>query len=292
MQGQDRTGRSQHGLRPRAGGHYRRALWTMGGLAAVAGSALAFAKMEGGPAPAGSDRTGVVASTRSASGPPTQKAHIARSSVRTLAAGQQLELAFDAVFGNGARQIALTDEVSFSYGRGQLVWTEFGPVLIAEGSGDPYPPALGTLGIFYLRELPNGRFEETGRWPDAVTGGSMGNPPNWKLREDLADYPVIEASAGGVWQGYACDATSLTQLTPEGPKSLVTFDSYYDSRSASGSNGEFYTGAIGNVVRNRSFDVRFTGSREFTRRFVRDGAGYSIVPGEDGGTDDIGIPTC
>ena len=215
------------------------------------------------------------------------------SAVRALSPGKQVDLAFEAVFGGGAREIRVPDEAVYTYDKGKVVWTEFGPILIAEGTGDePYPVALGTLGIFYLRELAGPKLEVVRRWPDAVVGSIMANPPQWKIRQDITDRLMIESTAGGVWQGYACDSTTLTELTPDGPKSLVTFDSHYDSSGAVEDGAQTFDGAIANVVRNRSFDVRFTGTRTVTQHFVRKGAGYVRVPAAGEESHESVIPTC
>lgn len=215
-----------------------------------------------------------------------------RSAIRSLPQQRQVDLAFDAVFGLGEREIRVTEDAAYSYAKGVVVWTEFGPVLIVEGSGEPYPPALGTLGIFYLRELPGMKFEEARRWPDAVTGSIMGNPPQWRIRNDISDHAVIESTGGGVWQGYACDTKTLTELTQDGPRSLASFDSHYDSSGAIEEGYQSLDGTIVNVVRNRSFDVRFTGTRTITQHFVRKGAGYVRTPHAGNEMDNSAIPTC
>lgn len=161
-----------------------------------------------------------------------------------------------------------------------------------EGSGGSSPVDFGTLGLFYLRETPGPKFEEVRRWPDAVAGGTMGNPPQWKIRTDFADRPVIEATGGGVWQGYGCDTTTLTELTASGPKLLATFASGYSSEGAEGDAGQIYDGTIVNVVRGRSFDVRFTGTRTITEHYVRKGAEYVRVPGKEEEMNESVIPTC
>jgi hypothetical protein len=120
----------------------------------------------------------------------------------------------------------------------------------------------------------------------------MASPPQWKIRQDITDGTVIESTAGGVWQGYACDSKTLTELTPSGPRSLVTFDSHYDSSGAVEEGYQTFDGTIVNVVRNRSFDVRFAGTRTIAEHFVRKGAGYARVPGDNEEMNEGAIPTC
>ena len=277
-------------------GEGRKRRWplvALAGLALLGGSGWALAHRDGRPSSSasGADEAPGPARNAPAANPPPI-ARPAPSAIRGLPEKEQMDLAFDAVFGPGERAIRVAEDAVYTYAKGKLVWASFGPVLIVEGNGEPYPAGLGTLGIFYLREMPGAKFAETGRWPDAVTGSIMGNPPQWKIRRDILDGLVIESTAGGVWQGYACDAKTLTELTPTGPKPLVTFDSHYDSSGAAEEGRQTYDGTIVNVVRDRSFDVRFDGSRLITQHFVRKGTHYVRMPAADGEESESAIPTC
>jgi hypothetical protein len=204
-----------------------------------------------------------------------------------LPEAQQLARAFDTVFGSrsGATGGSVLD--SYLYSGGQVVWADFGPVLVAKGTRETATPATaGTLGIFYLRETAGATFAEVRRWPAAIAGSRMGKAPRWAVRSDVASEPVIEANVLGTWQGYACGTTTLTALTAAGPAPLVTFASTYDSTGARGPSGERYRGEIVNVVRDRSFEVRYTGTRTLTARFVRSGPGYDL----DATVDESGAP--
>ncbi len=53
-----------------------------------------------------------------------------------------------------------------------------------------------------------------------------------------------------------------------------------------------FDGTIVNVVRGRSFDVRFTGTRTITEHYVRKGAEYVRVPGKEEEMNESVIPTC
>lgn len=63
------------------------------------------------------------------------------------------------------------------------------------------------------------------------------------------------------------------------------------STVAEGDAGQTYNGAIAKVVRNRSFDVRFTGTRTITQHFVRKGAEYARVPASIDEMNNSAIPT-
>lgn len=269
----------------------RRMPWLGLGVAAVAlvtlgGWGLAEWTRDGVPSATEQPETAAAEATEEEPEPTAEP----EATIESLPSDRQLELAYAAVFGSDTTRTLRTDDTSFSYSGGRVLWTRFGPVLVVEGTGEAQRTALGTLGLFYLREVPGPAFETVRQWPDAIPGSVMGNPPEWKARNDLSGTTVIEATGGGVWQGYACDSTSLTELTPTGPVTLVTFESGYNSTGALGDEGESYTGKIGSIVRGRSFEVQFSGTRDFTNRYVRQGNRYTRQPVTDGTDGDI--PTC
>lgn len=208
-------------------------------------------------------------------------------SVASLSEGQRLALAYTAVF--GTRKVDGVKSGDYSYSGGKVLrvgkmWVFLAPADHLEA----YPINMGALGIFYLAES-NGRYVVKGRWPEFVGGSIMGNPPEWVVREDLTDHPVIVSSAGGVWQGYMCQSTSLTELRPDAPHVIADFPSLYSDGGAK-SDGEPTTeieGKIGTAAKNRSFDVRFEGSRLFTHRYTR-AANGKFVPEPHAET----VPTC
>ena len=275
------------------GARRRWPLWAVAGLALAGSSGWALANWTRvQPADKTAPLVNPARTGHSSAAAPELRAQPRTSAIRRLAAERQVDMAFDAVFGHGKREIRIGEEATYAYAKGRVVWAEFGPVLIVEGSGDPSPPSLGALGIFYLREKPGAKFEEVRRWPDAVTGSIMGNPPQWKIRYDLTDQPVIESVSGGVWQGYACQSTVLTELTRDGPNDLVVFDSHYDSLGAKGNDGTSYDGTISHIVRNRSFIVKFSGTQSATQHFDRKGGKYVRVPDPGGELSESAIPTC
>lgn len=224
---------------------------------------------------------------------PSGKASLAPRVNRGLPAAQQLALAFDAAFGPRARTVGVGVLNGYRYYGGQVVWTDFGPILVTNGAAEAATPATaGTLGIFYLRETANGAFAEVRRWHAAIRGSPLGNPPRWIVRHDVTSKPVIETNAFGTWQGYACGTTTLTALTADGPTPLVTFATAYDSTGARGPSGERYRGEIMNVVRGRSFDVRYAGTQTLISRFVRQGTVYVLDATVDASGAPAKVATC
>lgn len=224
--------------------------------------------------------------------PPRRQARRPVTGIRALSAQRQVDLAFDAVFGQGEREARTQQGMVYSYANGRVVWVGTTPFLIVEGTAEAWPQSYGALGIFLLSEHRDGRLQEMARWPDAVMGSMMGNPPRWRVRDDITDRPVIESTGGGAWQGYACDTTTLTELTPDGPHSIGVIDMSYDSTGALGDQGKTYRGSISNVVRNRSFDVQFTGTQRIMQHFIRRDVQFLRVPEADDEVGESVIPTC
>lgn len=211
------------------------------------------------------------------------------SGIKELPYARQLELAEQAVFGAGpTKEIGIEDGTVLSYADSKLIWSDSGAILISAGSNPVIVPnSMGALGVFYLKEV-GGKFEVTIRRPDAIGGGTMGNPPEWKVLDDFGDVPMIVSESGGVWQGYQCGGTEVTALFKSGPTDVAAFASVYDETGAKGGGGEAITGKIANIVKNKSFDVRFTGTQNFTHHYVLQGDSYVRA----GGAGQQELPTC
>jgi hypothetical protein len=195
---------------------------------------------------------------------------------------EQLALAYKALFGNGSREILTSSGRELRYDDGKIIWLDDTAILVAPGSnGDSSPVTIGALGIFYLK--PNGQeFMLLKKFPVAIDGSIMGNPPEWEISKEFGSFPVIVSKAGGVWQGYSCGATLLTELIPSGPSDLVGFDSHYSNGGARGDDDQDQTvdGEIVNIVKDKSFEVRFGGTQNFTHHYDRHGDSYTRPPGD------------
>lgn len=204
------------------------------------------------------------------------RADISPESLRQSPPERQVQLAMHAVFGGREPIVQTRDGAVYHYRRGQLVWTPTGAVLVAPGAhAQALPATTGTLGVFYLKE-EQGAFRVEGRWPQALDGAIMGDPPEWEISTAFGAAPVIVSTAGGVWQGVRCETTTLTELAASGPVNLIAFRAIYDNTGAARDGGEVASikGAISNIVADKSFDVDFTGSRSFTQRYGRFGQRY------------------
>ena len=119
----------------------------------------------------------------------------------------------------------------------------------------------------------------------------MGNPPDWTISKDFGEYPVVISKTAGVWQGYRCGSTTLTELRPDGPFDLAQFHSDYSNSGAirGESEPESVDGEVGNIVAGKSFEVRYYGTRSFVHRYVRKGETFVLTDDTDPGSV---VPTC
>lgn len=191
----------------------------------------------------------------------------------------QLADAFLAAFGSSGPEVQTEDGTLLHFTPGALISADFGLVLLSPASADmPSPVTFGALGVHYLTAEGHG-LRVTGSWPEAVGGGSMGNPPEWVVDDRLARWPVVIARTLEGNQGYFSEYTQLVELTPNGPVPLMTFRSSY-SDGAAGETGEKpqeIAGRIINIVKDQSFEVEFTGTSAFRQTYARKGDGYEMT---------------
>ena len=201
---------------------------------------------------------------------------------------EQLTRAYAALFDTSRTEDVKSGD--YSYSGGKLLQMGGGRwILLAPANHlEAYPVNLGALGIFYLAES-EGKFAVKGRWPDFISGSIMGNPPEWELRNDVSDHPVVVSTAGGVWQGFSCANMALIELGSEGPRQIAEFPSQYDDSGAKGGDQPVtgIEGRLQNPVKNVRFEVMYQGTRSFVHRYIRTPDGkYALVKNDDS------VPTC
>jgi hypothetical protein len=206
--------------------------------------------------------------------------------VSTAASGasKQLVAAFNAAFGKGdsitlKKQGQLKEDVKYT--PGDLYQAPFGPVLLSPGEVVKAAHVnSGKLAIVYLKSSDKG-FEVVKKFVPATETGSFGKIVDWSVSKSFGDNPVVSVNGAGNWQGYACSTTTLVELTPEGPKQLVTVPMTYDDSQAGKGKVTQITGTIDNIQPGKSFDVAYFGfgSKDFTERYVRKGDAYVLASG-------------
>jgi hypothetical protein len=207
-------------------------------------------------------------------------------------ADAQTAAAFRAAFGKSGsvvlkRQGELNESVR--YKPGALVETPFGAVLLSEGKVlDPAHVSAGKLAAIYLKRTSRG-FAVVKRFIPATESGSFGILEGWALNRSYGPLPVAVVSGGGTWQGYTCGVSTLLELAPQNPRELVTVPLYYDDEGAvaPGKRATTITGRIDHIVSGKSFDVIYSGSKQFTERYVRRGDTYVLAGGRE-----TRVPTC
>ncbi len=263
-------------------GLFGRSWMLVGGSAAAAiAVALAVTWAWNGPAPQATPATAAPASPTAAAqkvvrtaAPEPNLSLVAPGAIRTLPAAEQLTFAFRTVFG-GLRTPTVWIEGSIvAYEPERLLWYGDRAVLITVGTNRTDCHACaGALGVHYLRAAGN-RFELIGSWPAAVEGWGYGAPPQiWSISNRFTRHPAIYAEGHFMGQGIICRSATLTELGPDGP---VRSDLIWTGYSNEGATDEAerlqdLNGAIADIRRDRSFEVRFTGTDRFTERYVRRG---------------------
>ena len=126
-------------------------------------------------------------------------------------------------------------------------------------------------------------FEVEKRFLPATETGSFGKIVDWSVNSSFGNLPVVTVNGAGNWQGLSCSTATLVELTPEGPRQLVTLPMTYDDSVAATAAGKKYTqvsGRIDNIQPGKSFDVVYFGSsKEFTEHYVRKGDAYVLASG-------------
>lgn len=242
----------------------------LAGVALVAGATLWFATRspEPGPAPSPTPSVSPTALPSPAASPSPD-------------AAMRLARAVAAAFPSGTR--FPRDYNALEFGDHRLIDAPFGPVLISHGQiEDAGHSDAGTIRVDYLTER-DGRFTVVRSFPKVLELGSMGDLSDWSVSDRFTNLPVIVAEGGGTWQGYSCSMTALAELRPDGPVEVASIHSGYDNGGAVEGAVTSAEGKIVDVVRNKGFTVRYTGSMAFDERYVwRDGRfvldGKSRVP--------------
>ncbi|MGV3578157.1 hypothetical protein [Brevundimonas sp.] len=205
----------------------------------------------------------------------------------TAPAANDEAAAFQAAWGSAAPVTyrapdAKPDDEAMTYAKGTLVplgGDRF--ALVSEGQGGDGHVSAGALAIHYLNRTPGG-FTRIGAWPDIVSGGTFGSPPQWLIRTDLTPAPALVTEAGGTWQGYSCSWSDVVELTPQRP--VVRADGIpvgYDDSGAKETGAEDMEGALTPDIKGQSFSVRYTGDRTDVVRYALSGDRYQATTRPD-----------
>ena len=186
---------------------------------------------------------------------------------------KQRTLAFQTAFGGEESSVLEVGDERLRYSPGRLVWIGDRAVLLSPGENlDECHACTGALAIHYLEPAGDG-FRVTASWPALVRGSGYGAPPSdWSLSDRFAEYPVLVEEGGYTAQGCTSGGVTLTELKPERPVQSALIRTIYSNQSGFGAdNGAEIDGEIVNIQKGVSFDVVYSGSRDFTETWVRQG---------------------
>jgi hypothetical protein len=162
----------------------------------------------------------------------------------------------------------------------KLLDTGFGPVLLRHGKiPDAGHAEGGVIAAYYLR-AQDGGFALAKAYPEAVTSGSFGDLSKWSISDKFAALPVLVVEGGGTWQGCTVGQTDLIELRPNGPASLASIVTTFDDGGMTEDTPQSLEGSFADIVRDRSFTVRYKGTGSFAERYVRRGDRFVLEGGE------------
>jgi hypothetical protein len=209
--------------------------------------------------------------------------------VKVLRSGPLLDAAFVSAYGSPAPVEKSPDSSSpdliFVYSPGGLIETadRFFLVTEAEGKKDvaDFHAASGGLAFHIFQKSGDNLGNLVKAVPFQQSGYGFGRAPEWKLRTDLFSSPALVVESGFAQMGCVISRVGLLELTGSDvvPRADVLIHHEYPTQGKS-------DGVIEDVVRDRSFSVRYTGTFDATAHYTRQGNEYkSDIP-------DSSLPSC
>jgi hypothetical protein len=191
---------------------------------------------------------------------------------------------FQAAYGKPAPALRTVNEEEYAFSPHAVQSLEPHLVaLISMGQNESAGHAQsGMNAIHYLRKTPAG-YKVIGEYMGVGVAGTFGQPAlRYALTKKLGKNPYFITQAGGTWQGYTCESTSLTELTPAKAVDRGSFASGYSNSGAVSKrrDQQDIDGMITAAVPDKSFTVTFSGTRKFSQTWVRGATEYGLK-GED-----------
>jgi hypothetical protein len=181
----------------------------------------------------------------------------------------EIEKAFRAAYGRPSPVVAQTPEGIVTFRPGGLVDVDQSAGVVALVSlGENHEnchACSGSLSVHYLKHTASG-FKPWGKVDDyGFTGNGFGAPPNWSIRRDLEDYPVLAIQTGYTGQGCTSAQQDLVALTPEGVELRVGSIPILYNNSASYHAGDpqivRLEGEVRPLLKNKRFEVVYHGTK-------------------------------
>lgn len=209
--------------------------------------------------------------------------------VRTLPVQEQLARAFTAAFSAKDQAQVQIGGRTLVYHPGRLFWNGDKAVMIAPASGaGGCVDCAGTVGVYYLNPVGD-HFEVAGSWPEAVSGAQWNTTPRWHMVGTYTNAPAIWEQGYNRTQDCSSGSATLTELTPAGPVTSgpIRF-SYHGKSGLAGMllGATDIQGHVANVQKDVSFDIIYSGDKQFTETWVKQGDRFVLQGGESK------MPTC
>jgi len=209
--------------------------------------------------------------------------------VRTMPMQEQLARAFQAAFNAKDQAQVQIGGRTLIYHPDRLFWNGDKAVLISPASGGPgCVDCAGTVGVYYLNPVGD-HFEVAGSWPEAVSGAQWNTKPRWRMVSDYTTAPAIWEQGYNRTQDCSSGSTTMTELTPAGPVTSgpIRF-SYHGKNGLAGIllGDSDIQGHVANIQKDVSFDVIYSGDKQFTETWVKQGDRFVLQGGESK------MPTC
>jgi hypothetical protein len=203
--------------------------------------------------------------------------------IRTMPMQEQLARAFAAAFGAKDQAQLQIGGRTLVYHPGRLFWVGDKAVLIspASGAGDCRDCA-GTVAVHYLTPAGD-QFQVSGSWPEAISGAQWNTPPRWRMTSAYTSLPAIWEEGHDRNQDCTSGSATLTELTPAGP--VQSGPIRFSYRSKSGLAGLLLgetdiEGHVADIQKDVSFDVVYSGDKQFTESWVKQGDRFVVQGGE------------
>ena len=209
--------------------------------------------------------------------------------VRTMPMQEQLARAFTAAFNAKDQAQVQISGRTFVYHPGRLYWDGDTAVLIAPATGaGGCSDCAGTVGVYYLSPAGD-HFQVTGSWPEAVSGAQWNTIPHWRMLNTYTTHQAIWEQGYNRTQDCSSGSVTLTELAPGGPVTSgpIRF-SYHGKNGLAGIllGDTDIQGHVANIQKDVSFDVIYSGDKQFTETWVKQGDRFLLQGGESK------MPTC
>lgn len=212
---------------------------------------------------------------------PSAAPSVAPLSAKDFSVEEKTRLAFDALVFSGKvvpqRRVNGSKESTTPLA---FIDAPFGPVLITgTGVSDGSHADASKIRVYYMKY--DGEDIKPDKGYGEFWGLSFGEIPKLSFPTQFSSYPTVRYESSYGQSGCYKEDDNLIVLSPGNPVgSKIIKESSYSTGDEEGEGGFSYSGTIKNVVRDKWFDVSYTGTQEFTERYVYRNGKFTFGAGE------------